>query len=360
MRLSGQRPQLTKRKKSTACKTEIFVPCLIPGLTASSNAASSSTSPVSDLVLSVFQRQGEVSSKPQVTGATIQNLKKNKSERRIIIKVQRNVCETPLRELSSHEAATALLRAAATTSVSSRARSRSRSLALLPKRAPRRSSSAATVARGSVALGESGLVTGLAVKSCPPVPPAQLRLSRVSRALHAASGTPRPSGEALEASARPAQASEAPRVSDVASDSDSDWNALLDAHGLTPPPNVAAAAAACARPLSAPCGAKFKRPCRVSHATRLALVKSLLCTPSWQCALGQGTPRVTPDSCWRLFRACSCSALRTWPSCAQPWFARDCFGGLCRPFRGSCPFVALLCEFSWGPALMLKAHLIGC
>ena len=39
-----------------------------------------------------------------------------------------------------------------------------------------------------------------------------------------------------------AQAPEAP--ADVASDSDSDWDALLDAHGLTPPPSVAAAAVA--------------------------------------------------------------------------------------------------------------------
>ena len=150
---------------------------------------------------------------------------------------------TSLRELSSHEAATALPRAAATTAASSRARSRSRSPAPLPKRAPRRSSSTVSVARGSVALAESGLVTGLAVKSCPPVPPAQLRLSRVSRALAAASGTPRPSGEALEAPA-PAQASEASRVPDVASDSDSHWEALLDVHGLAPPPIVAAAAVA--------------------------------------------------------------------------------------------------------------------
>ena len=70
-----------------------------------------------------------------------------------------------------------------------RARTRSRSPAPLPKRAPRaprRSSSVASALRGSVALAESGLVTGLATKSCPPVPPPQLRLSRVSRALHAA------------------------------------------------------------------------------------------------------------------------------------------------------------------------------
>ena len=43
----------------------------------------------------------------------------------------------------------------------------------------------ACVARSPLA--ESGLVTGMATKCCPPVLPAQLRLSRVSRALHAAS-----------------------------------------------------------------------------------------------------------------------------------------------------------------------------
>ena len=199
---------------------------------------------------------------------------------------------TPLRELSSHEAATALPRAAATTTASSKARSQSRSPVPLPKRAPRRSFSTVSVARGSVALAESGLVTGLAVKSCPPVPPAQLRLSRVSCALAAASGTPRPSGEAPEASA-PAQASEASRVPDVASDSDSDWDALLDGlpMSLQPPsPSrpmplelvgalATSAAVACAKPPSAPCGAISKRPRRVSHATWPALVKSLLCTP---------------------------------------------------------------------------------
>ena len=93
VRLSGQRPQLTKRKKSTACKTENVVPCVIPGLTASSNAASSSTSPVSDLSCScpttrrsVKQASGDWSDTPKP--------EENKSERGMIIEVQRNVCET--------------------------------------------------------------------------------------------------------------------------------------------------------------------------------------------------------------------------------------------------------------------------
>ena len=129
-------------------------------------------------------------------------------------------------------AAAALLRA-------SGARSRSRSPAPLPKRAPRRSSSVATVTpRGSVALAESGLVTGLAVKSCPPVSPTQL-----TRAPQAASCSSRPPDAVPGASARPAGASVVPFPA-VESDSDSDCYALLDAHGLTPPPTVAAAAVA--------------------------------------------------------------------------------------------------------------------
>ena len=93
----------------------------------------------------------------------------------------------------------------------------------------------------------------------------------------------------------PAQASEASRVPDVASDSDSDWDALLDAHGLAPPPTVAAAAVA--QPADAAgagrrardkrrrrlrksrqalhVGARSKRPRCVSHATWPALVASL-------------------------------------------------------------------------------------
>ena len=81
-------------------------------------------------------------------------------------------------------------------------------------------------------------------KSCPPVPPAQLRLSRVSRALHAASVAPPPPGDAPGPSAPSAPASEAPCAAEASSNSDDDWDALLDAHGLAPPPGGAAAAVA--------------------------------------------------------------------------------------------------------------------
>ena len=135
----------------------------------------------------------------------------------------------------SHQVAASLLRSATLSSATPRARTRSRSPAPLPKRAPRaprRSSSTASGLRGSVALAESGLVTGLATKCCPPVPPPQLRLSRVSRALHAASAGPPPPAEVSGPSAPSAPASEAPRAAETASNSDDDWDALLDAHGL--------------------------------------------------------------------------------------------------------------------------------
>ena len=130
-----------------------------------------------------------------------------------------------------------------------RARTRSRSPAPLPKRAPRRSSSTASGLRGSVALAESGLVTGLATKCCPPVPPPQLRLSRVSRALHAASVGSQPPVDASGPFAPSAAASEAPCAAETASNSDDDWDALLDAHGLAP--SLGGAAAAVAQPADA-------------------------------------------------------------------------------------------------------------
>ena len=126
-----------------------------------------------------------------------------------------------------------------------RTRTRSRSPAPLPKRAPRaprRSSSVASSLRGSVALAESGLVTGLATKSCPPVPPPQLRLSRVARALHAASTESQHPADASGPSAPTAPAPEAPRATESSSNSDDEWDALLDAHGL------AGTAAAVAQP----------------------------------------------------------------------------------------------------------------
>ena len=119
----------------------------------------------------------------------------------------------------SHEVAASLLRSASLRAASPRTRTRSRSPALLPKRPPRRSSSVASGLRGSVALAESGLVTGLATKCCPMVPPPQLRLSRVSRALHAASVGSQPSVDASGPSAPSAPASEAPRAAESASNS---------------------------------------------------------------------------------------------------------------------------------------------
>ena len=149
----------------------------------------------------------------------------------------------------SHEVAASLLRSASLRAASPRTHTRSRSPAPLPiraPRAPRRRSSVASGLRGSVALAESGLVTGLATKSCPPVPPPQLRLSSVSRALHAASAGLQPPADVSGPSAPSAPASEAPRATESASNSDDKWDALLDAHGLSP--SFGGTAAAVAQP----------------------------------------------------------------------------------------------------------------
>ena len=172
----------------------------------------------------------------------------------------------------SHEVAASLLRS------SSRARTRSRSPAPLPKRAPRSSSSTASGLRGSVALAESGLVTGLATKCCPPVPPPQLRLSRVSRALHAASVGSQPPVDASGALCTPQprplrppvlrRPRPTPMMTGTLSLTHTAWPRLL----VAPRPAVAqpAEAAGASRrgsrqaspspaqsPPSAPCGEKF-------------------------------------------------------------------------------------------------------
>ena len=149
----------------------------------------------------------------------------------------------------SHEVAASLLRSASLRASSPRTRTRSRSPAPLPKRAPRaprRSSSVASGLRGSVALAESGLVTGLATKCCPPVPPPQLRLSRVARALHVASTESQPPAVAPGSSVPTAPAPEAPCVTEPSSNSDDEWDALLDAHGLTGTASAVAQPAAAA------------------------------------------------------------------------------------------------------------------
>ena len=46
--VSGQKPRLTKDGKSIICKTDNFVPLVVPGLSANSGGVSSSTSPPQD------------------------------------------------------------------------------------------------------------------------------------------------------------------------------------------------------------------------------------------------------------------------------------------------------------------------
>ena len=134
--------------------------------------------------------------------------------------------------------------------------------------------------------GHQVLPTGPLLLSCAsPVSP---------RALHAASVASPPPVDASGPSVPSGPASEAPCAAEAASHSDDDWDALLDAHRLAPPPMSlqppspsrptplelvgalpTSAAVAFAKPPSAPCGVRSKRPRRVSHATWPALVASL-------------------------------------------------------------------------------------
>ena len=131
--------------------------------------------------------------------------------------------------------------------------------------------------RASVALAECGLVTGLAVKSCPPVPPTQLRASRVSRALQASSSSARAPGDAPAVASQAAQPAVAFIAPVAASDSDSEWDALLDAHGLKPtPPGVnPAAGAQSADATGAGRRARDKRRRRVRRAAKRSMWREI-------------------------------------------------------------------------------------
>ena len=65
----------------------------------------------------------------------------------------------------------------------------------------------------------------------------------------------------------------------VASDSDSDWDALLDAHGLAPPPNVAAAAIAQPADAAVAWRARDKRRRRLRKAAKRSMWRDIS-TPS--------------------------------------------------------------------------------
>ena len=118
------------------------------------------------------------------------------------------------------------------------------------------------------------------LRVCPPVPPPQLRLSRVSGALHAASVGSQPSVDASGPSAPSAPVSEAPRVTESASNSDDEWDALLDAHGLAP--SLGGAAAAVAQPAEAAGASRRARDKRRRRqrkaAKRLHVEGHLICS----------------------------------------------------------------------------------
>ena len=115
---------------------------------------------------------------------------------------------------------------------------------------------------GSPVLGGSGLVTGLAVKCCSCLSCTPRSLGHhaviwrrwvscwVTRSqLSSTQSSPEAPAPAQvsagpEALARPVLAMEAPNALDVEPDSDDDWKALLDAHGIVTPADGAAAAVA--------------------------------------------------------------------------------------------------------------------
>ena len=224
----------------------------------------------------------------------------------------------------SHEVAASLLRSASLRAASPRTRTRS-SLSC----AAAQTCSTCTASQlqrclwpawFSRSLRSRGLVTGLATQSCPPVPPHQLRLSRVSRALHAASAGLQPSADVSGPSAPSAPASEAPRATESASNSDDEWDALLDAHGLAPSLGGTAAA-----PSPSPADA----PPELVGVLATSVVV--------------GQRKAAKRSMWRDIMICFLLLLRAltvWRG-LRWWgllWARACFGGSCRiagPLRSS-------------------------
>ena len=82
---SGQRPQLTKQGKKILCRTDNFVPFVIPGVSASSGSSSSSTSPVQKLPSSssMTERSGEQApGNWRETHQTTKNQNKKKDDNR--------------------------------------------------------------------------------------------------------------------------------------------------------------------------------------------------------------------------------------------------------------------------------------
>ena len=94
--------------------------------------------------------------------------------------------------------------------------------------------------------------------------------------------------------------------------------------------------------------------CHVARAGHVVALHSAMAVPA-----GTGhSLRDLPGSCQlldtlsRVFQLGDATLAYT---SRTPWLARDCPGGSCPPFRGSCQFAPLLCEFCWGSDLTLNA-----
>ena len=217
------------------------------------------------------------------------------------------------------------------------ARPRSRSPAPLPKRCSTSITSQLQCCfqsswlcrpRESVGTGH-----GLGHQELPrPVPPPQLRLSRVARALQAASTESQPSAAASGPSAPPAPAPEDSRAAESSSNSDDEWDALLDAHGLA---GTAATVAQPAIAAGASRRARDKRRRRQRKAAKRSMwrdiyILSLPCpacflpawrrwlrVSSWVCAHFRGScgsvcGRGLFLRFWRRSRAFSSGYFRRW------------------------------------------------
>ena len=83
--VSGQKPRFTKQRKNIACKTENFLPLVVPGLSSSSGTSASSTSTSQDLSSSspaAERRDEPAPGNSSETNTRIENLNKERNDNR--------------------------------------------------------------------------------------------------------------------------------------------------------------------------------------------------------------------------------------------------------------------------------------
>ena len=90
---SSHKPRLTTQGKKTICRTDNFVPFVVPGLSASSGTSPSSTSPVQDLPSpsSITERRDEPA--PGNWRKT-DPITENQNKKKMAIEIRTSVCKT--------------------------------------------------------------------------------------------------------------------------------------------------------------------------------------------------------------------------------------------------------------------------